>query len=237
MIRAVLFDIGNVLWDDELSDRLFMERILAALVRRGISPPDNEVAHARDRAITAYAPSMIRAAAWTLSGCNSQIYDAVMDETMAWFQDLPWTRYQELTMPLPGAHELLAELRGDGFKLGIVSNNISRARDRLAELGLLPYFHAAGISQIIGLVKPDPRIFLHVLKDIGVEPHRAAMVGDRLDMDIYPAHLAGLRAIRVLHGSHRVQQPRYPRDIPDAEVSGLPDIAAVIRRWRFERKA
>ncbi len=47
--------------------------------------------------------------------------------------------------------------------------------------GIEGFFDVWGVSDDLGIDKPDPRIFAHALEAAGVEPSRAAMVGDRLD--------------------------------------------------------
>jgi HAD superfamily hydrolase (TIGR01549 family) len=236
MVRAVLFDIGNVIWDDRRSDELFLSLILESCRKRGIDPSPEEVEQGIAAAIERYSPSVYRSLIWSLVGERRELYDAILQEVRSRFAEMKWSDYQAITEPFPEAHQVLAELRGSGWRLGLVSNNITWARDRLAETGLLAYFQSVGISQLVGFYKPDTRLFLHVLDELRASPSQAVMVGDRLDMDIYPAHLAGLRAVRVLRGHHQRQRPRYPRDIPDAEIRSLLELPPLLERWKGERR-
>ena len=85
-----------------------------------------------------------------------------------------------------------AELKQHGLRLGLVSNT---ARD-------LPAFvahHGLDVDAAIGArehgkTKPDPSIFAAALLALGVEPERAAMVGDSPEDDIAGALALGLRA-------------------------------------------
>jgi putative hydrolase of the HAD superfamily len=232
MIKAVLFDLGNVVWDDNPADERFLEMMITALGRSGIHPTEQEVAEAKELAAQSYAPSLFRAVLWRLVRGDQASYKQVLAQTVAQFEKLSWSEYQALTTPFPDVHDLLAALRGSGFLLGVASNNLAWARERLEETGLLPYFHFVGISQILGLYKPDPRLFLRVLEEIEADPGRSVMVGDRLDMDVYPAHVAGMRAIRVRRGNHSLQQPRYPKDVPDADVEQVQDVLPILMRWK-----
>ena len=66
--------------------------------------------------------------------------------------------------------------------------------------GLSRFFEVWGVSDDLGLQKPDPRLFAHVLSTAGVSPDRTVMLGDRLDYDVRPAKQAGMHAVWVLRG-------------------------------------
>jgi putative hydrolase of the HAD superfamily len=50
-------------------------------------------------------------------------------------------------------------------------------------------------SSVVGVEKPDPRIFTIALERLAEEPERAAYVGDFPDVDVVGARAAGLVAI------------------------------------------
>src|SRR5438552_3172445 len=100
---------------------------------------------------------------------------------------------------LPDVRDCLEGLTGR-YRLGIAANQPSAVRDAMRRDGLERYFEVWGVSDDVGVEKPDPRLFSHVLYLAGVAPPRAAMVGDRLDYDVRPARAAGMQAIWVLRG-------------------------------------
>ena len=50
------------------------------------------------------------------------------------------------------------------------------------------------------------------------------MVGDRIDKDIIPAKMVGMKTIRVKTGIHKNQEPRIPNEIPDLTVNKIEEI-------------
>jgi HAD superfamily hydrolase (TIGR01509 family) len=94
----------------------------------------------------------------------------------------------------PGAKEVLGELKGLGFKLGVVSNWDWTLPGVLRATGLSNFFDYVGVSALEGVAKPDPRFFQIVLGHLGVEPQQAIHVGDSED-DIAGATAAGVRPI------------------------------------------
>jgi putative hydrolase of the HAD superfamily len=83
--------------------------------------------------------------------------------------------------PMEGAIELLESLRR-GHRLACLSNNNELhwqvVRDKF---GLEPLFHRCYLSYQIGLMKPDRRIYEHVLADQQVEPDRVLFLDDNPD--------------------------------------------------------
>lgn len=115
--------------------------------------------------------------------------------------------FEGLRVRIPGSRPLfddvlstLAELQRRGFQLGVVTNRHwggAIFQEDLQTLGLLDYFdprHMA-ISIDLGIRKPNPAIFLHVLRAFDIPPQEAAMVGDSLRSDILGAQLLGLFTI------------------------------------------
>jgi putative hydrolase of the HAD superfamily len=104
--------------------------------------------------------------------------------------------------PRPAVNQLLAALSGR-FRLGVISNGGGqRQRAKLARAGLNGWF-AAGeifISEEVGVEKPDRRIFLFALRQVGLPPEQVLFVGDEPARDVAGAHAAGMPACWVSHG-------------------------------------
>ena len=69
-----------------------------------------------------------------------------------------------------------------------------------------------------GYRKPDVRLFLRCCEDLGVTPEECVMVGDRIDNDVAPARMLGMRTVLFRTGRHASQHPRSADEVPDAEV-------------------
>jgi len=86
----------------------------------------------------------------------------------------------------------LEELRGLGYRLGVISNADGRVEALLDSLGLRAHFEFVIDSGVVGVEKPDPRIFRMGVERMGVEPHEAVYVGDIYEIDVVGARNAGL---------------------------------------------
>jgi HAD superfamily hydrolase (TIGR01662 family) len=90
---------------------------------------------------------------------------------------------------------VLSALRGQGLKIGLVSNT-SRDLDSFVSHFSLPV-DAWISSGRHGKVKPSPSIFMAVLDQLEVEPSAAVMVGDSLEDDVEGARALGMQAYLV----------------------------------------
>jgi putative hydrolase of the HAD superfamily len=91
--------------------------------------------------------------------------------------------------------QALRRLRAAGLRLGVVSNSDGRVEQALEAAGLRDYFDVVLDSALLGVEKPDPRIFLAALDALGVAPEEALYVGDLYEVDIVGARAAGMDAI------------------------------------------
>jgi putative hydrolase of the HAD superfamily len=101
---------------------------------------------------------------------------------------------------IPGAFEVLAELRRRDIKLGIVTNGETEFQNRhIDALGLAPLVDAVLISEAEGLRKPDARLFLRAASRLGTPAERCLFVGDNPEVDIRGADAAGMATAWFAH--------------------------------------
>jgi phosphoglycolate phosphatase len=100
--------------------------------------------------------------------------------------------------------------------------------DILEALGLRKYFGAVYGGDSFEKKKPDPAGALAILKDLGAQPHEAAMVGDS-GVDIQTARNAGMFAIAVNYGFGQHNRQAQPADL---YIDSLEEIAAFALRLR-----
>lgn len=110
--------------------------------------------------------------------------------------DLPWSTVVHSSV------EAMRELQRGGHLLAVVSNSDGRVKVRLREFDIAQIGHGAGAtvgaiidSHVVGIRKPDARIFRMALAEIGASPADAVHVGDSLVYDVKGAEAADLRAI------------------------------------------
>jgi len=98
----------------------------------------------------------------------------------------------ELFPEVPGT---IARLRSAGLRLAIVSNWDSNLETLCKNLGIDGSFDVIAASSVVGVSKPDPRIFQHVLSLLGVKPDEAVHVGDTLRDDVWGARASSVTPV------------------------------------------
>jgi phosphoglycolate phosphatase len=93
----------------------------------------------------------------------------------------------------PHVAEVFAGLRAAGKQIAAFSDYPAVAK--LAALGLQADVVVCATDADIARLKPDPAGMLAILRQTGVAPSRALMIGDRFDRDAVVAERAGMRAL------------------------------------------
>jgi len=199
-LRAVFFDVGETLIDEERWWRVLAEReglqphvVWAALgvtIERG--EEHNEL--------------------WGHLG---------IDRPPTWWNTLEY----ELSDLYPDAIPCLEAVRGLGMRVGIVGNQTA-ALEQWARDASLPA-DVISSSASLGVRKPDLAFFARVVELAGCAAAEVAYVGDRVDNDVLPAAAAGLVAVHVRRGPWgRLQRTPPEATIGLDDLASLPDALA-----------
>jgi putative hydrolase of the HAD superfamily len=203
---VVLLDVGGVFCLPEHAG------VLAALARVGVEvdperldrahylalaasePPGGEPMAEGDRAAVAarYRTAYLRAAgvpAARRDAAAAELFDGLGFRVR-------WTRLRA------GSSAELRALARTGVTLAVVSNAEGTIERQLRDLGVCQVGPGAGVamaaivdSTVVGVAKPDPRIFAIALDAAGASAARAVHVGDMLSTDVAGARAAGVRPL------------------------------------------
>jgi FMN phosphatase YigB (HAD superfamily) len=215
-VTFVFLDIGGVLYDD----RVYADALRRALREAGAVFDDEEYEAEYAACRSAQNGSFRRRLATRFLGPDADL-EAL--ERLAWkhWAYPPGVLFADVVPALDA-------LRAAGYGLGVIANQPTQVRSALERDGLVPYFQVWGVSEDLGLQKPDPALFVHAVRTAGVRPSETAMVGDRLDYDILPAKEAGMRTVWVLRGEAPDRPTPEQLAAPDVAVEDLRGMVAVI---------
>jgi putative hydrolase of the HAD superfamily len=217
-LRAVLFDVDFTI--ARPGPELGPEGYRRLGARFGLELDPSRYGEAREKAVegirrhpelehdeeiwVAFTERIIRG----MGGDAESAYECAIEMTRAW-------EHAEHFELFDDALPVLDELRGQGLKLGLVSNT-GRNLDEFVAHHRLEVDAALG-SGAFGRTKPHPTIFRAVLERLEVEPSGAAMVGDSPEDDVAGARAAGIERAFLLD-----REDRYP-ELDDR----LPDLFAL----------
>ncbi len=199
LVTDVFFDLDHTLWDFEKNSALTFEHILKA----------HEIEVDLEEFLGVYVP--INHAYWKLYRENKitkkelrhsrlkntfNALDYEIGATMihklseAYIEHLPNHGYL-----FEGSIEILEYLKPK-YQLHIITNGFEEVQHlKMKSSGIHTYFKHVINSEMVGVKKPDPKIFKHALDMAVVEPHKSIMIGDNLEADIQGAINMGMNAL------------------------------------------
>jgi putative hydrolase of the HAD superfamily len=129
----------------------------------------------------------------------------------------------------PEAPALLAALKDQGYRLGLLSNTAMSGGPTLRQLPnlqvALALFDDLVFSDEVCMSKPNPAIFRLSLERLQAEPSRSVFVGDNPVMDVAGAQSAGLHAVQIGNSAE-------DGVTPDSHIDRLSDLPLVVEHWR-----
>lgn len=141
--------------------------------------------------------------------------DTLADEATEIKDETQTTLRAEL---IPGAAELLRELKARGFPLALVADGRPGTyRNVLQQHGVYDLFDVFAISEEVGAEKPDPRMFEHALQQLDItqaDYGRVLMVGNNLERDIKGANQLGLISVWLDWAPRRPKVPAGEWEVP-----------------------
>jgi HAD superfamily hydrolase (TIGR01509 family) len=140
------------------------------------------------------------------------------------------TTHNFWSMVPDGLPEALRKVRAQGVRVAVVSNSEGMLERLLDELGVLRCLDLVVDSGVVGVEKPDPRIFGVALNHFRVPPSRALHLGDTYTSDVIGARAAGLRVALVDPYGHLAGRHTDVSRVPGA--SEVANEIAVARQGR-----
>jgi putative hydrolase of the HAD superfamily len=105
-------------------------------------------------------------------------------------------RMSETALPRPSMLEAIRRIRANGLLAAALTNNWSSGDGTNAGDGLREHFDAFFESSALGLQKPDPRIYRHACRSLGVEAAEAVFLDD-IGRNLKAARELGMATIKV----------------------------------------
>jgi len=200
-VRAVVLDAGNTILSINYG---FLSDALAAC---GVAREPDRVREAEWRA----RPLFDRRLAEIRSTETKLAFRAYFDEVLRCLgvpegaaADAAYERVAEYNargnlwdVPMPGAREAMHDIAASGLEVGVISNSRGTIAEHLASLRLSDDLAFVIDSGVVGIEKPDARIFALAAERLALPPDACLYAGDIYSVDVVGARGAGWRAVLV----------------------------------------
>jgi phosphoglycolate phosphatase len=216
--RAVVFDLDGTLIDSAPDIAHALNR---ATKRRGIEPfPLDQVKEMIGGGVPQLVGRALRARGVPADGLMP-----LVEEFIALYRENLTTN----TTIYEGGRELLAQLHGEGRRLGICTNkNHELTVEILQQLDLMKYFGSVLGEREGRPRKPDPAPLLEVVAELGASPQDALMAGDS-EADVVCARAAKMPVLVVDFGYSRTAPEALGADAVISRLSDLPQLFSSLK--------
>jgi HAD superfamily hydrolase (TIGR01549 family) len=215
-IEMVFLDIGGVLYDDTVYARAWHRALRDAGARFTGAEFEEEYTRARTEQSGSFRRRLI--ARFLPDGDLREL-----ESIAARYWHYPPAALYDDVLPC------LEELQG-AYRFGVIANQPGDVRSAMRRDGLESFFEVWGVSDELGVGKPDPALFELAVRAAGVAPGASVMVGDRLDYDMRPAAQVGMRTVWMLRGEAPDEPTPEQLAETDAAVGSLADLPAELER-------
>lgn len=227
-ITTVLLDAGGVILDESEH-----EEVRAQIAREILSTiiPEYSISDyyaGVEEAVKCFCPGVYQYVFWNALNRDMPLFDKLYATYLS-----EWKNRKPPLKLTPGFESELRVIRGD-FNVGIAGQYGKELLDLLEQRSLLNCFTHRLTQDDLSVTKPDLRYYEQIIKASGADPKQCVMVGDRIDKDVIPAKLLGMKTVLVRVGLHKDQQPRIPFEVPDVELNGVLGMAGAIQKLAEE---
>ena len=231
MLKAVLFDLDDTLFDHRHSSREALS-VLQREYARELGTVDMDKLEAVNLEILNIVHKEVLAGTLTPDEARAKRFGMLLrkyglEPSLKELDSIAMmyrASYQLSRRATPGAKSLLKVLRDRGLKTAIVTNNlVEEQMDKLRHCELFDLIDSITISEEAGYAKPEVRIFETVLDRLECKPEETIMIGDSWENDILGARTAGIPTI--WYNCYSTESP--DKSVP--EIRSLEDSNAILR--------
>ncbi|MGI5130610.1 HAD family hydrolase [Pseudonocardia sp. CA-107938] len=189
--------------------------------------------HRLDAEMTATVDERFRGAGGTVAGSLAWVARRIGadpdEESLQRAAEVRLAAERSFGEPRPDAVPVLRAVRERGLRVGLVSDCSAELPQYFPQLPIAPLVDAPVFSFVLGIRKPDPRIFLTCSEALGVAPQECLYVGDGGSGELAGARAVGMHAVHldVPGEDHGVVYGRHA-SWDGARISALPQLLELL---------
>ena len=128
----------------------------------------------------------------------------------------------------PGKYKI--KLKAEGYKTGLITDCSAEVPAIWQDTPLAPLFDVTVFSCMVGMLKPDPHIYLLAAERLTVKPEECLYIGDGDSGELAGAALAGMRPVLIDDTSKSGEHPvnAEAKDWTGDRISSLTEIITLL---------
>lgn len=127
----------------------------------------------------------------------------------------------------PDAIDVLSRLKLKDYKIGLISNCAFETTTFWKELPLAPLIDVTIFSCLVGMMKPDPRIYSLATEQLGVELQDCLYVADGMGQELSAASQIGMHAVQISVPGED-EYDRYREEWEGLVISSLTEVLTLL---------
>jgi putative hydrolase of the HAD superfamily len=231
-LSAILFDIDDTLYSTTEFARRARTNAVMAMNAAGLDIPHEVVLKELEEVLAEFTSNyehhfdklIQRLRPASLARKNPAL---IVAAGVAAYHD---TKFRELK-GFDDTYPLFRDLSKTGLRLGVITHGWTvKQAEKLVRLGLVPFLDpkAVFISDQIGINKPNPKLYVTALSDLGLPANEVMYVGDSPEHDIAPPMSIGMITVWAKRAARHGLEGKSIR--PDYTVANFDELRAILRR-------
>jgi putative hydrolase of the HAD superfamily len=231
-LSAVLFDIDDTLYSTTEFARKARANAVDAMLAAGLDVPRETVLRELEEVLAEFSSNyehhfdklIQRLRPRCLGKKNPAL---IVAAGVTAYHD---TKFRELK-GFDDTFPLFRDLSQTGVRLGVITHGWTvKQAEKLVRLGVVPFLdpQAVFISDQIGINKPNPKLYLTALADMGLPANEVMYVGDSPEHDIAPPRSIGMITVWARRAArHGLEGKSFE---PDYTIGNFGELRTILRR-------
>jgi HAD superfamily hydrolase (TIGR01549 family) len=226
-MNTVLLDAGGVILDEKEYEQKGAE-IISRILQKYVSYSEKQYWIDTEESAKSLCPRTRRYIFWKYSSNDFDVYKQIIGEYQR--------EWENINVNLKLMNGIDAEIKELHQYFGIVlagqyGNEIFELLDKYQ---LKKYFRSFLTQDDFDTTKPDTRYYERICEKVGINSDECIMVGDRIDKDVIPAKMIGMKTVFIKSGIYKNQKGRIPEESPDMILESINGMAnKIIEKWHL----
>ncbi|MFC1691265.1 TIGR02253 family HAD-type hydrolase [Nanoarchaeota archaeon] len=223
MIKAIIFDLDDTLFDSTALAEAARKEACNAMVNAGIPDSVENSYKSLLRIVKKYGSNDSRHFDRLCNSYGIKNRPDIIASGVVAYHNM---KFSKLHM-FPRSRFTLTNLMKQRYKLALVTNGIiSKQWEKITRLKIKYLFDEIMISE----KQPKSKLLKKALSKLNVNPSEILSVGNRIDAELKDSKKLGMKTVRILQGKYSKMKPKGKLDKPDFNIKNISEIIGILKK-------